>query len=426
MLWDIWYAFKNFGIACGVFLREVSRPFGEHFSFRHVLCVQGMLKLTFLYSACIVWIILLDFRLPDKFDRANTTVAIYYTHERIGERLLADHVITAAKSNGWQVLEASFPESMTNYSITRHFYEVAASLMNIIYQPTFNLAVTHYVLVVPYGYNITYLNVPNEMLFSMDGHFKSRWEHLADYDAYIDLHSVANGNNLLLAKELARLKKSHNLVIPLYLAMPYADYSPARRDEILIIGGLWGCNRGSSHVKLALKRLADEKTLVAYGIKGYFEFLGDGYKGYLEDYGGEVGGGSRIEALMLLQKRYGIALVIHNLTHMIEQIPTNRISEAVMAGSIVISDNNGFVKKFFGDNVLYIDSIAQSDEVYAQVKSHVEWIRSHPHEAERKAKAAYDILVKEFALEESLKKLLDKVLDDQRQKHSSEFQSRQE
>ena len=48
--------------------------------------------------------------------------------------------------------------------------------------------------------NITYLNMPLDSLFSSSGKFLKVWEHLNEYDAYVDLHSLVHGNNELLEK----------------------------------------------------------------------------------------------------------------------------------------------------------------------------------------------------------------------------------
>lgn len=408
MPWDIWYAFKNFGRAIGIFCQEISRPLRENFSFRHVLCVQGMLKLAFLYSACIFWIIMFDFQLPKKFDKSTPTISVYST-ERIGEKLLAQRMKIAAEANGWQVIYVCFQESMVDFFLTSHFYTVAASVLNMLYEPKFNIAVTHYVHVVPYGYNAVYLNLPNEMLFNIKGHFKSQYSHLGKYDAYVDIYSVANGSNSILLKELKRVGKSHAPVIPLYLAHHYVEYSPAKREQVLTIGSLWGCVRGSLDVKLALKKLSDEKMLVAYGIEDQLDFLGDSYKGTIEDYVEENNKLNNSDGLQSIMKEYGISLVIHNLGHVVDKIPTSRITESIAAGSIVISDQNEFVQKFFGDTVLYINTIAQSDYIYSQLKQHIEWIKSHPEEVENKARAAYDIFAREFTLEKSLQTVMDEV-----------------
>jgi hypothetical protein len=394
------HIFKNFGIAIWIFIRGCCSYFWQHCSFRNVFSLSGLLKILFLYTSAVVWVIFLNFDLPSSINRNGTTIAVYTT-ERIGEKLLHDRIKIAAKNNGWTVVSACFEESILNVNILKPVYYTAASLVNIIFKTKFNLAVTHYVTLLPYGHNVVYLNVPNNMLFNVDGHFKKRYSHLAYYDAYIDLYSVLHGSNPMLMKALTGLKKTNAPVIPLYLAQNRVDYNKARREQILVVGTMWGCNRDSLRMQLALKSLAQDNLLVAYGAKDAFEFLGEKYKGFVEDFAL----GSNHEKLIQLQKHYGISLVIHNLEHMIAGMPTSRVAESIAAGAIIISDRHPFIEKYFGDNVLYFDALTSEDKIYSQIKSHAEWVIANPERVEEMAKASYDILMSQFALEEQIKKL---------------------
>lgn len=377
--------------------------FKANFSLRHVFCVQGILKIAFLYSVTVLCLIL-NMKLPP-LNNDKPCVAIYSTHNRIGERLLQERAVIAAKNLGWNVIDGIFEESTSNYIVTSHFYYSALTLLNLIYKPKFVLAVTHYVFVVPYGsYNIVYLNVPNHMLFKGDG-FLHKYKHLEKFDGYIDLYSVANGSNPKLAKTLKKLGKEDAMVIPLYLSQNYHPYSPAKRDEMLVVGTLWGCNRSSMRIADSLYELAKEGNIVAYGLED-LEFLGDAYKGMVEDYDKSK---KSVDNLLALQKKYGIALAVHNLEHMIENMPTSRVAESIAAGSIVVSDQNGFVKQFFGDNILYFDALVTEDKIYSQLTNHIKWIRENPEEVEKKAKAAHEIFMNEFALEKQLQKLYDAI-----------------
>lgn len=375
--------------------------FKSNFSLRHVLCLQGLLKIAFLYSVTVLCLIL-NMKLP-LLGSDKPYVAIYSTSNRIGEGELRKRAVIAAKNLGWNVIDGDFDESTSNYIVTSHFYYSALTLLNLIYKPKFTLAVTHYVFIVPsFGYNIVYLNVPNYMLFTRDS-FLSKYKHLEKYDGYIDLYSVANGSNPKLTKALKNLGKEDAIVIPLYLSQNYRPYSPAKREEMVVIGSLWGCNRSSVRIADSLYDLAMEGKLVAYGIED-LEFLGNAYKGRIEDYDK---GKSSVDNLFNLQKRYGIALAIHNLEHMIEKIPTSRVAESIASGSIVVSDQNGFIKQFFGDNILYFDALVTEDKIYSQLTNHIKWIRENPEEVEKKAKAAHEIFMNEFALEKQLQKLYD-------------------
>jgi hypothetical protein len=52
----------------------------------------------------------------------------------------------------------------------------------------------------------------------------------------------------------------------------------------------------------------------------------------------------------------GVSLAISSAAHLRYGIVSNRIFEAVAAGSVVISDDNDFVRRNFGDSVLYVDT----------------------------------------------------------------------
>lgn len=373
--------------------------FKANFSIWNVLNIQTALKVAFLYSVTVFSIIVCDFTLPNPKYRGNNVISVYST-PRIGEGLLQDRLVEAAEKIGWHPIKVTFDEDLTTYFLTAHFYRAATHVVNFIYKPKFNLAVTHYVYIVPCGYNIVYLNVPNDMLFEK-GDFKKKYEHLAKYDAYIDLHSVSNGSNPKLLEALKKRDIADKPILPMYLSHHYVPYTPAKRDQMLLVGSLWGCNRGSVRMQDALVGLANDKLLVAYGLDG-LEFLGDAYKGMAEEYNKKD---TRANNLFNLQKDFGIALVIHSLEHMVAKIPTSRIAESIAAGAIVISDNNGFIREIFGDSVLYFDSLTQGDEIYSQLKAHIDWIKQNPEAVEVKTKAAYEILMRDFALENQLQKI---------------------
>ncbi|MBP7190332.1 MAG: glycosyltransferase family 1 protein [Rickettsiaceae bacterium] len=361
-----------------------------------------MLKIAFIYIVIVFSIILGDVRLPS-FDRTKPCISVYSTH-RIGEGLLQDRVERAAKNMGWNVIRVRLEEHLPKFCLTAHFYYSALSLVNLIYKPIFNLAVTHYFFAVPYGYNVTYLNVPNSMIISRSG-FVEKYKHLAKYDAYVDLYSVSNGKNPKLLNALERSGNKDALIIPMYISHDYVEYSPAKRDRMLLVGSLWGCNRASDRLKDALYNLGKNEMLIAYGIED-LEFLDDAFKGMVEDSGEK---GKSMDQIFALQKKYGISLVVHSLEHMIAGMPTSRVAESAAAGAIIISDGNKFIKNTFGDSALYFNSLVLEDEIYSQLKNHIEWIRSHPKEAEQKARKAHKIFMDNFAIEKQLVRLLNIV-----------------
>jgi hypothetical protein len=372
---------------------------------RKVLNFSNFLKLCFLYSAFLIWIILFEIDYSKHFwtnlvkgNFSERKFSLYSVHDRIGEGILYDRIVIIADKLGYDYSGIKFSESLSHFWLTSHFYKVSTSIINYIFRPQFNLAVTHHVNILPFGYNITYLNMPLDSLFSSSGKFLKVWEHLNDYDAYVDLHSLVHGNNELLEKIIQKTDQNKP-IIPLYFAEGKEEYVDVSIDKALITGTLWGCNRESLRLAQSLKKLANDGLLVGIGIERYLGFLGKAYLGKMEDFG------NPLENLRLQQQKYGIALIIHNQEHMLEGIPTSRIAEAVTSGALVISDQNYFLKKFFGDSVLYYDAFASSEQIYDTIKSHIQWAKANPDKVHLKTKQAYQIFMDNFTIENQLEKL---------------------
>ena len=126
--------------------------------------------------------------------------------------------------------------------------------------------------------------MPLDSLFSSSGKFLKVWEHLNEYDAYVDLHSLVHGNNELLQKIIQKTGQNKP-VIPLYLAHGQEEYAEVSIHKALITGTLWGCNRESLRLAQSLKKLANDELLVGIGVEGYLGFLGKAYLGKMEAFG---------------------------------------------------------------------------------------------------------------------------------------------
>ena len=400
-------AFKTFLVSLINLLRQIGISIQNKFHVKNLLKIKYVFALGFSYLLVITSIIFIYIDIPYNYKSNTITMALYSTQQRIGESLTYDRINAAAKRNGWNVIGVCLPEDLALNFATRHFFLAAINLVNWIYKPTFNFHSTHHSNTTPHGYNIMSINVPNENIIGAKGDFKKQFRHLANYDAYVDIYSLVHGSNPMLLHALSLHNNETAPIFPLFFAVNHMPYSSAKREQINIVGSLWGCNRESLRVFSVIKRLAKENLLVAYGLKPFFEPLGCAYKGRIEE---QIDTNTeKVDGLFNIQKKYGISLVLHNLEHLIDGIPTNRIVESISAGSIVISDNHPFVKKYFGDTVLYFDAFAQPDEMYDQIQKHVMWIRNHPDEAEKKAKAAHKILEEQLTMEKALLKLSDLV-----------------
>lgn len=375
-------------------------------SLKKALNFSNLFKLVFIYSVSIFWVIVIDFDTSPGFWKKAITgsfsdkrISFYAVTNRIGEGVLYERVLKVSKEQGYDYSASRMPESLTHFWITKHFYYAGASILNYILKPKFNLALTHHVNVVPYGYNITYLNMPRDSLYKPTGEFQRSWTHLNEYDAYGDLYTYVHGSNDMLS-EIAKGRK----IVPLYLAQYDTKYVELPMKKALITGSLWGCNRGSLRAKRAIKKLAENDLLVAIGLSEYFSFLGSHYLGRLEDFGKVV------SAIDEVQKQYGIALIFHSQEHMLDGIPTSRVSEVASASALIITDLNEFVKKFFGDNALYFNAFGTDEEMFQQIKQHVKWAQDNPAEALKKTKEVHRIFKEKLTIEYELKKLLETPL----------------
>jgi hypothetical protein len=103
------------------------------------------------------------------------------------------------------------------------------------------------------------------------------------------------------------------------------------------------------------------------------------------------------------------SLCLHSDAHRRNGTPCARVFEAAAAGAIIISDENQFVRKTFGDSALYVDVETSSRDAADAVARHLAWITSHSDDAERMRAVAHEKFVKQFSFEVLLRQLPDLV-----------------
>lgn len=103
----------------------------------------------------------------------------------------------------------------------------------------------------------------------------------------------------------------------------------------------------------------------------------------------------------------GICLVLSSDTHRRAGAATNRLYEACAAGAVIISDDNDFVLKHFGDAALFI-RYNKSDPIdtFNQIMEKYDWIVKHPDEALQLARRAQEIYLKEYSLDAQIKRII--------------------
>jgi hypothetical protein len=333
---------------------------------------------------------------------SHDRIALYGVTNRIGENNLHLRLIKAAQNLNIDYVSIAFNDAITWNDTIKKIYTFPMNFINYFFKPQINLASTHFVNYLPIGYNIVYLNIPTSMLMNSDHEFLQELHYLYQYDGYADIYSLVHGQNEYLIKTLSRRKQKFD-IYPVYFGDNYKEYVSAQYETALITGSLWGCARNNNRMRRALRYLAEDGLLYGLGLPD-LAFLAKGYLGPTNKYSKDP-----VFTLSEFQKLHGISIVFTTLEHIIEGIPTLRIAEAAAAANLIISDYNLFVRKFFGNSVLYVDVFQNEKELYLQMKEHILWARQHPEEAKAMGAQAYKIFAENFYIEKHLKELISSV-----------------
>lgn len=213
------------------------------------------------------------------------------------------------------------------------------------------------------------------------------------YDGYLltinDRETLENG-----LKE----KNKKFFHIPFYPTTYNTPYRRLEPKHLVVMIPVWG-DRLKQQRFLTLYKLLSETGLVKfYGVKPHKDIITQGYMGSLP-----FDGVSVIDTL----QQHGIVLVSHSPIHNEASIPSARIFEAAAASAIIICDENPFVKKHFGDSVFYFDTSLSGTSMFEQIQECLHKIYQNPEKALEMAKAAHDIFIEKFTMEEQLLKLLE-------------------
>lgn len=97
--------------------------------------------------------------------------------------------------------------------------------------------------------------------------------------------------------------------------------------------------------------------------------------------------------------RAGIGLVLLSADHLKEDVISNRIFEIVSVGAMAICPDIPWIRKWFGESVLYFSSDATARAIAGQIRMHYDYCVNNPTEAQSKADAARAIFERMFAAE---------------------------
>jgi len=190
-----------------------------------------------------------------------------------------------------------------------------------------------------------------------------------------------------------RLGKPFNAVSMLP-APPKNNYKVAAEPKKIIWPEAgWDHFRSSGKYKKFISLLSQNIPMRAYGHYKNLSYLPSGV------YGGYIPHG--LQNIISIRNN-GIYLLTHSKEHFEGNFPSMRPFEAAASNVITISDMHPFIIENFGDSMLYFDQNVSAEEMYKQVKGHVDWIMTNPDKAKEMANRAHKIFLEKFAIDKDL------------------------
>ena len=225
------------------------------------------------------------------------------------------------------------------------------------------------------------------------------------YDGYL---LTINDRETLEKGLKKKNKKFHH--ISFYPTIYNISYKKLPLNDLVVMIAVWGNRLNDPRFGTLYQLLSQSGFAKFYGRASHPNVDPQKYMGSIPFDGTSV--------IDVLQK-HGIVLVLHSEVHNREAIPSGRIFEAAAASTVIISDENPFVKKHFGDSVFYIDSSGSGESMFQQIQAHINTIFKNPEKAFEMAEKAHQIFVDNFTLERqllNLKSMHKKVLEHRKKK----------
>jgi hypothetical protein len=209
-------------------------------------------------------------------------------------------------------------------------------------------------------------------------------------------------------EENFKQKNKELFYIPFYPTIQSIELQENPLNTLMTMVPVWGNRRFDTKFKELYKLLDEESFSRFYGIPQNKTFTPKGYVGSLP-----FDGISVIKAL----QEHGVALIFHSEIHNAHGLPSARIFEAAAASAVIISDENPFVKKHFGDAVFYVDSALSAQELHQKICECFAEIRLNPIKALEMSRKVHEIYQEKFLMEDQLLRL--KQMDEELKRSKS-------
>lgn len=299
----------------------------------------------------------------------------------VGDREIAWRIKIAAERLGWEV---SLNEESGGTLNEEPLDFTICMLPN---NECFNPSCPNYLLVF---HPFWYLNEERKLM-----------PHYMRYDGY--LLTIPDRETLEVGLKENNKKFYH---VPFYPSVYQVPHRINKFNFLTVMIPVWGNRKEDEKFRTLYSMICRTGIAKFYGVDRNEDIIPNNYMGPIPYDGKSV--------IDVLQKN-GIVLVLHSDIHNSEQIPSGRIFEAAAASAVIISDENGFVKKHFGNSVFYIDTSRTAEEIFDQIQQHLKTIQSKPQKVARMAKNANKIFNSKFRMEKqllNLKKMHEQLLKD--------------
>lgn len=216
-------------------------------------------------------------------------------------------------------------------------------------------------------------------------------KNILSYDAYLSSSDLITS----WIRDILYFTHKEHFIAPWYTSCHTVPYRrpPVTKPRLLYVGTNWD---GPRHREL-FEQLDAEPYVDIKGPSNAWRYLKHSFRGSLP-----FDGVSVLDAL----HSAGVGLCLHRKEHCEGATPSSRIFEIAASGAIAICQEHPFIRKNFGDSVLYFDPSADTTAIVKRISEYMEWIAHNPEQAFDLSERAYAIYRQKYTLEMLLSELV--------------------
>ena len=353
-----------------------------------------ILKVVFLIFAIYCFLVLDNysrFRTEYQVKNSNATKILLVWGKGLGESEQTHRFKIAARRLGIELKTVSEFGGYLDTFVPRRSVRAANAM-----QPDFVLTIERKIEPIPGFVNYLVLDQSQDYYLTMEIDNQLKFINPMHYTFDGLLPTFQQIDRLQKTYEMSG-KKFHGFLW--YPTLYQTDYVAQKPLRLFYPGGtLADETRSSKKYKRVFMLLDRTGYLDLFGSKEKWEHTPNSFRGMIP-----------FDGISLIKEhnKAGVALVLHANDHLYGGLPTGRIFEAAAANTVIIADQNPFLMKHFANNILYVDTSEDFKQIFKQIDDHMQWIFSHPDQAQQMAQNCHQIFLQKFTLEAQLQQLID-------------------